>query len=192
MSDIYDDPAFFKAYSQMDRSKKGLAGAGEWHELKTVLPDFSGKRVLDLGCGYGWHCRYAAEHGAKSVLGIDTSAKMLAEAAAKTTDQRITYRRMDMQAIDQLPDQFDIILSSLAIHYIEDYAQLVKKSVISCQLAVILSCRLNIQFLQPKAKKSGSRMIKVTTFTGQLIAISMKASGRLIFWGTRLKNTIVL
>ena len=28
MSDIYDDPAFFKAYSQMDRSKKGLAGAG--------------------------------------------------------------------------------------------------------------------------------------------------------------------
>lgn len=192
MSDIYDDPAFFKAYSQMDRSKKGLAGAGEWHELKTVLPDFSGKRVLDLGCGYGWHCRYAAEHGAKSVLGIDTSAKMLAEAAAKTTDQRITYRRMDMQAIDQLPDQFDIILSSLAIHYIEDYAQLVKKSVISCQLAVILSCRLNIQFLQPKAKKSGSRMIKGTTFTGQLIAISMKASGRLIFWGTRLKNTIVL
>lgn len=192
MSDIYDDPAFFKAYSQMDRSKKGLAGAGEWHELKTVLPDFSGKRVLDLGCGYGWHCRYAAEHGAKSVLGIDTSAKMLAAAAAKTTDQRITYRRMDMQAIDQLPDQFDIILSSLAIHYIEDYAQLVKKSVISCQLAVILSCRLNIQFLQPKAKKSGSRMIKGTTFTGQLIAISMKASGRLIFWGTRLKNTIVL
>lgn len=171
----------------MDRSKKGLAGAGEWHELKTVLPDFSGKRVLDLGCGYGWHCRYAAEHGAKSVLGIDTSAKMLAEAAAKTTDQRITYRRMDMQAIDQLPDQFDIILSSLAIHYIEDYAQLVKKSVISCQLAVILSCRLNIQFLQPKAKKSGSRMIKGTTFTGPLIAISMKASGRLIFWGTRLK-----
>ena len=48
MSDIYDDPAFFKAYSQMDRSKKGLGGAGEWHELKTVLPDFSGKRVLEF------------------------------------------------------------------------------------------------------------------------------------------------
>ena len=87
MTAIYDDPDFFKAYSQMDRSKKGLAGAGEWHELKTVLPDFTGKRVLDLGCGYGWHCRYAAEHGAKTVLGIDTSAKMLAEAATMTHDQ---------------------------------------------------------------------------------------------------------
>ena len=30
-------------------------GAGEWHVLKTILPDFTGKRVLDLGCGFGWH-----------------------------------------------------------------------------------------------------------------------------------------
>ena len=127
MTAIYDDPDFFKAYSQMDRSKKGLAGAGEWHELKTVLPDFTGKRVLDLGCGYGWHCRYAAEHGAKTVLGIDTSAKMLAEAAMMTHDQPIVYQQMDMQAIDQLPGSFDVILSSLAIHYIADYAGLVQK-----------------------------------------------------------------
>ena len=134
MTDIYDDPDFFKAYSQMDRSKKGLAGAGEWHELKTVLPDFTGKRVLDLGCGYGWHCRYAAEHGAKSVLGIDTSAKMLAEAKALTADNRITYQRLDMQAIDQLSPTFDVILSSLAIHYIEDYGALVQK--ISAKLPV--------------------------------------------------------
>lgn len=127
MTAIYDDPDFFKAYSQMDRSKKGLAGAGEWHELKTVLPDFTGKRVLDLGCGYGWHCRYAAEHGAKTVLGIDTSAKMLAEAATMTHDQHIVYQQMDMQDIDQLPGSFDVILSSLAIHYIADYAGLVQK-----------------------------------------------------------------
>lgn len=127
MAAIYDDPDFFKAYSQMDRSKKGLAGAGEWHELKAVLPEFTGKRVLDLGCGYGWHCRYAADHGAKSVLGIDTSAKMLAKATEMTNDKRITYRQLDMQAIDQLPGQFDVILSSLAIHYIANYGALIGK-----------------------------------------------------------------
>lgn len=49
----YDDKIFFEKYSQMDRSKKGLAGAGEWHELKKMLPDFKEKRVLDLGCGFG-------------------------------------------------------------------------------------------------------------------------------------------
>lgn len=51
----YDDNIFFQKYSQMSRSQKGLAGAGEWETLKKMLPDFKGKRVLDLGCGYGWH-----------------------------------------------------------------------------------------------------------------------------------------
>ena len=45
----YDDESFFKKYSEMDRSKQGLKGAGEWYELQKVLPEFSGKRVLDLG-----------------------------------------------------------------------------------------------------------------------------------------------
>ena len=61
----YDDPAFFNQYKSMARSQGGLAAAGEWHELKKLLPDFNGKRVLDLGCGFGWHCRYAVEHGAR-------------------------------------------------------------------------------------------------------------------------------
>ena len=53
----YDDERFFQKYSQMLRSQKGLQGAGEWSELQKILPDFNGKQVLDLGCGYGWHCK---------------------------------------------------------------------------------------------------------------------------------------
>lgn len=49
----YDDDIFFEKYSQMERSKKGLEGAGEWYELKKLIPDLEGKRILDLGCGYG-------------------------------------------------------------------------------------------------------------------------------------------
>ena len=41
----YDNPRFFVQYSQMDRSKKGLAGAGEWPALKAMLPEMAGKRV---------------------------------------------------------------------------------------------------------------------------------------------------
>ena len=67
----YDDPVFYKKYSQMDRSRQGLGGAGEWKTLKALLPDFKGKRLLDLGCGYGWHCIYAMEQGAFSATGID-------------------------------------------------------------------------------------------------------------------------
>ena len=49
----YDDPLFFAKYAQMDRSRLGLAGAGEWPTLRRLLPDFDGRDVLDLGCGYG-------------------------------------------------------------------------------------------------------------------------------------------
>ena len=79
----YDDETFFAKYSAFPRSVHGLKAAGEWHELKKLLPDFAEKRVLDLGCGFGWHCFYAAEHGAKQVLGIDVSEKMLKTAAGK-------------------------------------------------------------------------------------------------------------
>ena len=65
----YDDPQFFKEYKQMARSTGGLEAAGEWPELLKMIPDLQGKRVLDLGCGFGWHCRYAVEKGAKSCGG---------------------------------------------------------------------------------------------------------------------------
>lgn len=61
----------------MSRSVKGLEGAGEWHVFKSLLPDLRNKRVLDLGCGFGWHCRYAREQQASSVIGVDISEKML-------------------------------------------------------------------------------------------------------------------
>ena len=45
----YDDSVFFEKYSQMSRSRQGLEGAGEWRTLQALLPDFTGKRVLDVG-----------------------------------------------------------------------------------------------------------------------------------------------
>ena len=39
-------------------------GAPEWPDLEAMLPPLSGLRVLDLGCGYGWFCRWARAAGA--------------------------------------------------------------------------------------------------------------------------------
>lgn len=123
----YDDARFFEKYSQMSRSLYGLQGAGEWPELQKLLPDFSGKRVLDLGCGYGWHCRYAAEQGAASVVGVDLSEKMLQTAREKTQSERITYLRCAMEDISFPPGSFQVVLSSLAFHYVADYPALMQK-----------------------------------------------------------------
>ena len=123
----YDDPVFFRKYSEMARSKLGLEGAGEWKTLRPMLPDFTGKRVLDLGCGYGWHAFYAAENGAEKVLGIDLSEKMLAVAREKNTFPNVRFARGAMEDV-RFPDgSFDAVLSSLALHYVKDYAELVSR-----------------------------------------------------------------
>lgn len=122
----YDDEVFFKKYSEMERSKKGLQGAGEWSELQKLLPDFEGKRVLDLGCGYGWHCLYAANHGAKLVHGIDISEKMLEVAREKNSADVITYEQKAMEDLDFPECSFDVVLSSLAFHYVKDFTTLIE------------------------------------------------------------------
>lgn len=125
----YDDPRFFEKYSEMYRSQKGLEGAGEWETLKMVLPDFKGKRVLDLGCGYGWHCLYAAEQGAASVTGVDISEKMLQVAEEKTAAwPNVTYRQCAMEEFEAPEGSFDLVLSSLALHYVEDFEGVVEKA----------------------------------------------------------------
>jgi ubiquinone/menaquinone biosynthesis C-methylase UbiE len=123
----YDDKIFFDKYSNMNRSKKGLEGAGEWYELKKMLPDFEGKRVLDLGCGFGWHCRFAIENGAKSVIGVDISQTMLNEARNKTKSENIQYICMPIEDIDFPDNSFDVIMSSLALHYIQSFEDILSK-----------------------------------------------------------------
>ena len=108
----------------MERSRKGLPGAGEWRELQKILPSFHGKKVLDLGCGYGWHCKYAVENGAVSVLGTDISRKMLETAREKNADPNIEYRRIAMEDLEFPEGTFDVVISSLAFHYVRDFTML--------------------------------------------------------------------
>lgn len=118
----YDNDEFFEEYSRFPRSVEGLSAAGEWAELQKMLPSFAGKRVLDIGCGFGWRCQYAAQNGASYVLGTDISEKMLAVAREKTTSPVVEYKRMAMEDIDFPENSFDVVISSLAFHYTPNFA----------------------------------------------------------------------
>lgn len=121
---IYDNQAFFDGYAALPRSKFGLDGAPEWASIQAQLPELTGKQVIDLGCGYGWFCRYARMAGATDVLGIDLSEKMLTRARELTDDSRIRYQRRDLEQL-ALPEQsFDLVFSSLTLHYLPDLAPL--------------------------------------------------------------------
>ncbi|ASN05369.1 class I SAM-dependent methyltransferase [Virgibacillus necropolis] len=123
----YDDPNFFSAYEQMPRSVKGLEAAGEWHILKELIPVLKDKNVLDLGCGFGWHCRYAREQEASSVIGVDISKKMIQRAREMTNDPLISYKKKSLEDIDFSNFQFDVVISSLAFHYIDSFKLICEK-----------------------------------------------------------------
>lgn len=116
----YDDKAFFDAYAQMSRSLQGLSGAGEWAQLRALFPDVHGKDVLDIGCGYGWHCRYAKELGAHSVIGIDESERMIARAKEMDAGSGVEYRVCSLQDYAYPKETFDAVISNLVLHYVED------------------------------------------------------------------------
>ena len=45
----------------------------KWRRIKKIIKDLNGKRVLDVGCGNGYHCWRMLGEGAEFVLGIDPS-----------------------------------------------------------------------------------------------------------------------
>lgn len=124
---IYDDPVFFAGYAALRDAESGLNAVLEQPALARLLPaSLAGLRVLDLGCGFGDFARAARARGAASVMGIDVSAKMLAEARRRTDDPAIRYQQAAIETLEVEPEAFDLAVSSLALHYIADYRAAVR------------------------------------------------------------------
>jgi len=118
---FFDDPDFFAGYQALRRTERGLNAALEWPAFRSMLPPLSGKRVLDLGCGFGPLCHYAAEHGAASVVGVDISTRMLQWARRENSGERVTYLQSPIEDADFDPSSFDLVASSLALQYVERF-----------------------------------------------------------------------
>ena len=123
---IYDNEIFFDGYRKL-RGKEGNANElFEMPALFSLLPSLENKKILDLGCGYGGHCMEFVRMGAERVVGVDISQKMLEIARKENAHERISYLNMAMEDISAIDEKFDIAVSSLALHYVEDFEGVVK------------------------------------------------------------------
>jgi len=124
---IYDDPAFFAGYSTLERFGAGWERAAELGDLLGLLPDVGERRVLDLGCGAGQLAHHLATRGAAEVVGVDLSERMLALARAQWSHPRVSYQRAALERVAFPAARFDLVVSSLALHYVEDYRALLAR-----------------------------------------------------------------
>lgn len=121
---IYDNKKFFAGYQTLRKNNYSANNIEEWPNFYEMLPDLRGKRVLDLGCGNGGECQEFHRMGASYVLGIDISRNMIELAEAKNKQDGIAFRQMDMECLSELDEIFDVVTSSLAIHYVADFSKL--------------------------------------------------------------------
>lgn len=123
---IYDNETFFAGYKRIRDNKVNANNLFEIPALFSMMPDLKDKKVLDLGCGFGEHCKRFVDCGAERVVGIDISEKMLEVAGTENADPKIIYINMPMEEIAQLQEKFDVVISSLAFHYVEDFEGVVR------------------------------------------------------------------
>jgi SAM-dependent methyltransferase len=84
--------------------------------IRAELPDIKGKAVLSLGCGSGVDSAYLKQKGAKESIGIDISEKLVE--IARNTHPDCEFFVMDMETLDFPDNRFDLVYSSLAMHYL--------------------------------------------------------------------------
>ncbi len=83
-----------------------------WQALAKKVPKLTGQRVLAIHAGDGWFCRYAVNHGAIAVLGVDSNAGAISAARAVASSDRLRYRIMPDDRLGMLTGPYDVIVGT--------------------------------------------------------------------------------
>lgn len=122
---IYDNQIFFDGYKKLRGNPSAANDIVEKPALFSLAPNLQNKSVLDIGCGYGENCVEFIKMGASNVTGLDISIKMLEVAESENASLNIKYINKSMTDLNEITEKYDVVFSSLAVHYIEDFDKLV-------------------------------------------------------------------
>ena len=116
-----------EAYEVFNNAEDSYSYNIEWPCIQELLPDLSGKTVVDLGCGTGIFTFLLEQYAPKSITGIDLSEEMLAIAENKAIQKKSKAKFVSYDAAkctEVISEPVDFIFSSTTSHYIEDLSVL--------------------------------------------------------------------
>jgi SAM-dependent methyltransferase len=116
---LYDEPELAAAYARVSATNAANA-AYERPAVRALLGEVCGLDVLDAGCAAGEHSAWLADHGAR-VVALDASEAMVRLARERLGEQ-VRVLHADLAQPLPLDDaSADLVLSSLTLHYLEDW-----------------------------------------------------------------------
>jgi SAM-dependent methyltransferase len=159
-SAFYDDDAIFNTYmarrSRLDNPNDTL----EKPIILELVGDLTNQRILDLGCGDAAFGREALSKGCRTYLGIDGSRNMIMAAQQGLAGTIGQVVQATVENWDYPVEAFDLVVSRLVLHYIEDVDAVFKqvhhaligggRFVFSVEHPVITSCDRAWQGNEPR------------------------------------------
>ncbi|MFB6366800.1 class I SAM-dependent methyltransferase [Paenibacillus elgii] len=124
---VYNQSQFFEGYKKLRESNSGLNDVLEQPALRALLPRLEGKQILDIGCGMGQFVSYCAQQGANKVVGTDISNNMIKYANQHNKGEDTEFVCSAIEDLQFENQSFDLIVSSLVLHYVKDYREVVSK-----------------------------------------------------------------
>lgn len=124
---VYDNQDFFEQYHQKRKRGNAPNELIEQPIIDELIGSITGQDILDLGCGDGQYGLELLERGAKHFHGIEGSKNMAALAQENLKKANAKIEIGDIEAVAFGKSKYDLVLSRLVLHYIEDLVPLMKK-----------------------------------------------------------------
>ncbi|MBH5316845.1 class I SAM-dependent methyltransferase [Paenibacillus sp. GSMTC-2017] len=124
---FYDNETNFEKYMERRAWKENANDTLEKPVVRELLGEVSGKKILDLGCGDAKFAKELFDLGCENYIGIEGSTNMIELATESLEGLNGAVIQATMEDWEYPESSFDLVISRLALHYIEDIDGLFKK-----------------------------------------------------------------
>ena len=124
-TEFYDDERNFAVYNAHRNRPNSPNNLLEKPILMELIGKVESQNILDLGCGDAGIAAELLAQGTATYTGIEPSAKMVELARENNPNCRIDLATME--AWDYPTEAYELVISRLALHYVEDYQSVFRR-----------------------------------------------------------------